>query len=63
MRTCREGMRMMQNECPYGASECPKIRELDERIDILERNQAKLMRLLYYIAGIVSVSLGVTIYV
>lgn len=51
----------MQNECPYGAGDCPKIRELDGRIDLLEHNQRKLMSLLYYIAGIVSVSLGATV--
>ena len=51
---------MSPSECPYGAKDCPKIRELDERIDRLEENQAKLMRIMYYVAGIVSVSLGVT---
>lgn len=51
----------MVSKCPYGADNCPKIKELDERIDILERNQIRLMRTVYYIAGIVSVSLGVTV--
>lgn len=51
----------MRNECPYGADACPKIRELDERIDTLELTQARIMRTLYYIAGVVSVSLGVTV--
>lgn len=35
--------------------------EHDERLDKLEANQIKLMRLLYYIAGIVSVTLGVQV--
>lgn len=52
---------MKSNECPYGADTCPKIMELDARIDVLERNQFKMMRLIYYIAGIVSVSLGITV--
>lgn len=52
---------MSQNECPYRAGDCPKIRDLDERIDVLEKRQADMMRVLYYIAGIVSVSLGVTV--
>lgn len=52
---------MSTNECPYGAGDCPKIRDLDERIDTLEKTQANMMRVLYYIAGIVSVSLGVTV--
>lgn len=53
----------MVSKCPYGADDCPKIRELDNRIDILEKNQIRLMRMVYYIAGIVSVSLGVTVIV
>lgn len=51
----------MVSKCPYGADDCPKIKELDERIGILEKNQIRLMRTVYYIAGIVSVSLGVTV--
>lgn len=51
----------MSDGCPYGAKDCPKLREMDERIDKLEANQIKLMRLLYYIAGIVSVTLGVQV--
>ena len=53
----------MVSKCPYGADDCPKIKELDERIDTLEKNQIRLMRMVYYIAGIVSVSLGVTVIV
>ena len=54
-------VRAMSDGCPYGATDCPKLREMDERIDKLEANQIKLMRLLYYIAGIVSVTLGVQV--
>lgn len=49
------------NECPYSDKPCPKMQNHDERLDKLETNQLKLMRLLYYIAGIVSVSLGVQV--
>lgn len=49
------------NDCPYGVSECPKVAELDERVDRLERNQIRLMRTVYYIAGIVSVTLGINV--
>lgn len=52
----------MPPECPYGLnSDCPKVEELKERIKVLEHNQAKLIHLVYYIAGIVSVSLGVQV--
>lgn len=49
------------SECPYGAKECPKIRDLEDRVCRMERNQTKIMMTLYFIAGIVSVSLGVQI--
>ena len=52
---------MKNEQCPYGPLDCPKLISLNERISTLERNQAKLMRLLYYIAGVVSVSLGVNV--
>ena len=49
------------SECPYGASDCPKVSELRSKINILEKNQVRLMRTVYYIAGIVSVTLGVQV--
>ena len=49
------------NECPYGAADCPKVSELRSKIAILEKNQVRLMRTVYYIAGIVSVTLGVQV--
>lgn len=52
---------MQRIDCPFGSEQCPHVKALDERIDALEANQLKLMHLLYYIAGIVSVSLGVTV--
>lgn len=48
-------------ECPYGAVDCPKMQSMKERIIILEKNQAKLMHIVYYIAGIVSVTLGIQV--
>lgn len=53
----------MRNECPYGATDCPKISELRNKINILEKNQVRLMRTVYYIAGIVSVTLGIQVIV
>lgn len=50
-----------RNECPYGAIDCPKMQSMKERIAILEKNQAKLMHIVYYIAGIVSVTLGIQV--
>lgn len=50
-----------KSECPYGPNDCPKLASLYSRIYHLERNQIKLMRTVYYIAGIVSVTLGVSV--
>lgn len=47
--------------CPYGAESCPKVTELEERVTRMEKNQSKMMITLYFIAGIVSVTLGVQI--
>ena len=52
---------MMRNECPYGATDCPKVADLRNKITVLEKNQVRLMRTVYYIAGIVSVTLGVQV--
>ena len=51
----------MRNECPYGSAACPKVEEVDEKVDRLTHNQIKLMRTVYYIAGIVSISLGINV--
>lgn len=50
-----------RNECPYGAVSCPKVLELENRVARMEKNQAKIMTTLYFIAGVVSVTLGVQI--
>ena len=51
----------LRNECPYSDKICPKVQDMEDRITVLEKNQIKMMRTVYYIAGIVSVSLGVTV--
>lgn len=48
-------------QCPYTDKPCPKVTDLEDRVTRMERNQAVMMRLLYFIAGVVSVSLGVNI--
>ena len=52
---------MSMKDCPYGADTCPKVQDLEERVAKMEKNQTKMMGLLYFIAGVVSVSLGVTV--
>lgn len=49
-----------KTDCPYGAASCPKVNELEDRLGVMEHNQLKMMRTLYYIVGVVSVSLGLT---
>ena len=50
-----------RNECPYGAKACPKVEEMEERVGRMEKNQSRMMTTLYFIAGVVSVTLGVQI--
>ena len=48
-------------DCPFGAHTCPRIAELKEEIRRLTANQNRMMITLYFIAGIVSVTLGVEV--
>ena len=59
---------MMLNDCPFGATTCPKIEELEDRVAMfqnevqeLRRTQMEMQRLLYVIVGVVTVSLGVNL--
>lgn len=49
------------SQCPYGAESCPKVRDLEAKVNTIEKNQAHMAKILYYIAGIVSVSLGINV--
>jgi len=58
----------MLNDCPFGATTCPKIEELEDRVAMfqnevqeLRRTQMEMQRLLYVIVGVVTVSLGVNL--
>ena len=48
-------------ECPYGPNSCPKLNQLENEVETLKKNQMRLMRTVYYIAGIVSVTLGIQV--
>lgn len=50
-----------RTECPYGAVQCPKVRDLEEKVTRMESRQMAIMRLLYLVVGVVSASLGVQI--
>ena len=59
---------MMLNDCPFGATTCPKIEELEDRVAIfqaevteLRKTQMEMQKLLYVILGILTVSLGVNL--
>lgn len=59
---------MPDDECPYGAKSCPKMEEMESRveafrkeIDGMRRTQMEMYRILYLIMGIVTVSLGVNV--
>lgn len=47
--------------CPYKDKMCPKTADLEERIETMEARQMNMNRMLYYIVGVVTASLGVGI--
>lgn len=52
---------MSDMHCPYMDGACPKVNELEERIEMMETRQVSIVRILYYIAGVVSVTMSVGI--
>lgn len=49
------------NECPYGADACPKIKSLEEEVQTTKDLLLRLLKVVYIIAGILTVNLGITI--
>lgn len=47
--------------CPYGARECPKVQDLEERLVKDEEVLQSMSRTLYVIVGLLTVELGVMI--
>ena len=52
---------MTDAKCPYGASECPKIEDIEERVTRDESVLQNMQRTLYIIVGLLMVELGVSI--
>ena len=51
----------MTDKCPYGASDCPKIEDIAERVTRDESVLQNMQRTLYIIVGLLMVELGVSI--
>ena len=51
----------MASDCPYGAGACPKMEDAEERIAKMEVTLNKILYLVAFIAGIVSVEFGIVI--
>lgn len=54
-------------ECPYGDKECPKVVQLEERVDRMEHSMERTAdtvtensKLLQYLMGMVMVGFGLT---
>lgn len=47
--------------CPYGADSCPKLDELDNKVDKLEVMICSMQRTLWVIAGILMCECGIMI--
>lgn len=50
-----------QSECPYGADACPKIEILEKEVQSTKDLIIRLLKVVYIIAGILTVNLGITI--
>ena len=51
----------MPSDCPYGASPCPKMEDAEERMAKMEDTLNRILYLVAFIAGIVSVEFGIVI--
>lgn len=51
----------MSENCPYMDKPCPKVEDLEERLDRMAATQTKILYLLYAIAGIVAAEFGVVL--
>lgn len=49
------------NACPYGASDCPKIEDLDAVIRTMEKRILRIEQTLYVICGILVAEFGCVI--
>lgn len=49
------------NECPYGADSCPKIEDLEKEVQSTKDLILRLLKVVYLIAGILTINLGITI--
>lgn len=47
--------------CPYGASDCPKIEDLETVIRTMEKRILRIEQLLYVICGILVAEFGIVI--
>jgi len=47
--------------CPYGDRNCPKVEDVEHQMEQCRKSLAEMAKLLYIIAGILMVQLGVTI--
>lgn len=50
-----------EGECPYGANPCPKLIELDEKVDKLDSAIWGMQKTLWVIAGILMCECGLMI--
>lgn len=49
------------NDCPFGSSPCPKTSSIEERINVLEERQMKIIYLLYAAIGLIAAEFGVVL--
>ena len=54
----------MTNErigCPYGAESCPHVERVENQVKAMSKTLNKILYVVYFVAGIVAVELGIVI--
>lgn len=47
--------------CPYGADSCPHVARVEKEVQDMHRTLNKILYVVYFVAGIVAVELGIVI--
>lgn len=48
-------------DCPYGADSCPHVARVEEQVKAMTKTLNKILYIVYFVAGIVAVELGIVI--
>lgn len=62
--TVRQRSILMMNDrpdCPFGAESCPHVSRVENQIKAMTKTMNRILYVVYFVAGIVAVELGIVI--